>query len=482
MKSDKLIDAIGMVDEELIEKSRIPKKEKSKIIKIRWISSIAAILVVAIALSVFWPQTKPAPDTFTPTSKATVPTEVSEEKMIKSEYRAEYPIMAQYDSVHAAWEEDQQKQREYRGKGSNLHPFLQATISEFLSDSDGKNKLYSPLNVYMALAITAEATDSTTRQQILDLLGSKQIGNLRVQAHSIWNANYNDDGLTKSILASSLWLSDKMEFNENTIEKIVKNYYASTFIGEMGSDEFSQKYRDWLNEQTGDMLKDQIDKKELDSMTIMSILTTLYYKAPWDSAFDKSKTKEAEFHSVSGNQICDFMNKSSFGTYYWGENFSAVAKSTQDDGEMFFILPDEGVDVESLLNDKEALDFMTFDYEWEKSKNVIINLSVPKFDVSSEMELSKNLKNLGVTDCFDSSKADFSPIMSAIEVKISDVNHGVRVSIDEESVTGGAYTEVLTAFGTLPDDEIDFVVDRPFIFVVKSADRLPLFVGIVNQI
>ena len=28
MKSDKLIDAIGMVDEELIEKSEIPKKNK----------------------------------------------------------------------------------------------------------------------------------------------------------------------------------------------------------------------------------------------------------------------------------------------------------------------------------------------------------------------------------------------------------------------------------------------------------------------
>lgn len=491
MKSNKLIDAIGMVDEELVERAAISANKKSKTMKLRWISTIAAVLVVAISLSVFIPnignriQTQPS---YSATEKATAiqdvsPTQVNENEMTKSEFRPQYPVMAQYDGVEAAWYEDQQKRRAYHGAGRNLEPFLQSTISEFLSDANDENKLYSPLNVYMALAITAEITDTTTRQQILDLIGAENIETLRNQAYCIWNANYCDDGLTKSILASSLWLSDKMEFNENTIQTIVNKYFASTFTGEMGSDKFNKMYRDWLNEETGGLLKDQINKKELDSVTIMSILTTLYYKAPWDSAFDKSNTKEAQFHSKNGTQMCDFMNESSFGTYYWGENFSAVAKGTQDDGEMFFILPDEGVDVESLLNDKEVLDFITFDYEWENSKNVSINLSVPKFDVSSSLDLIENLENLGVTDCFDSSIADFSPIISAEDVEISDVKHGVRVSIDEESVTGAAYTEVRVSFGTKPpSDEIDFVVDRPFIFVVKSSDNLPIFVGVVNQV
>ena len=32
-----------------------------------------------------------------------------------------------------------------------------------------------------------------------------------------------------------------------------------------------------------------------------------------------------------------------------------------------------------------------------------------------------------------------------------------------------------------PDDEIDFVLDRPFLFVIESNDGLPLFVGVVNE-
>jgi hypothetical protein len=31
-------------------------------------------------------------------------------------------------------------------------------------------------------------------------------------------------------------------------------------------------------------------------------------------------------------------------------------------------------------------------------------------------------------------------------------------------------------------DEIDFVLDRPFLFVITGEDGLPLFIGIVNQV
>ena len=32
-----------------------------------------------------------------------------------------------------------------------------------------------------------------------------------------------------------------------------------------------------------------------------------------------------------------------------------------------------------------------------------------------------------------------------------------------------------------PEEEIDFVLDRPFVFVITGEDGLPLFIGVVNQ-
>ena len=54
--------------------------------------------------------------------------------------------------------------------------------------------------------------------------------------------------------------------------------------------------------------------------------------------------------------------------------------------------------------------------------------------------------------------------------------------MDEKGVTAAAYT-VMAVCGTgMPmGDEIDFVLDRPFLFAITGGDGLPLFVGIVNQ-
>ena len=488
MKSDKLQDAIGMIDTDLVSRANPNKHKKTKIFRIRWIVPIAAVLAIVIAIGVFFPRgnnpVKPQNNAKPIPTKPVTPKDPY--TLIKAEYKAEYPIMAQYgEETYFEWLEDKKKQRSFNGAGKNLDEFLQMTISEFLTDSNGSNKLYSPLNVYMALAITAEISDSDSRQQILDLLDADSIEDLRKQAHAIWNANYCDDGMTKSVLASSLWLADDIDYNEQTIQNVVKNYYASTFSGEFGSEEYNKAYRTWLNEQTGNLLKEQIDKKELSPDTIMTIATTLYLKAPWETFFSESRTTKSKFYSSNGTKTCDFMNDTILlDDYYWGDKFTAVSKSINGSGRMYFILPDEGVCAESLLkNDAETLDFIINHSEWNNKKAVKINLSVPKFDVNSQLDLVEKLKNLGITDCFDSSTADFSSLLSHNGTFISNILHGVRVSIDEEGVTGAAYTEVFLAAGApMPDETVDFVVNRPFIFVITGVDDLPLFVGVVNQV
>ena len=68
------------------------------------------------------------------------------------------------------------------------------------------------------------------------------------------------------------------------------------------------------------------------------------------------------------------------------------------------------------------------------------------------------------------------------DIFLAKAQHDSRVAIDEEGVTAAAYTVMMTAgAGMPPEDEMDFVVDRPFLFVITNQDNLPLFVGIVNQ-
>ena len=115
-----------------------------------------------------------------------------------------------------------------------------------------------------------------------------------------------------------------------------------------------------------------------------------------------------------------------------------------------------------------------------KQKHLTVNLSVPKFDVQSQIDLTEGLQNLGVTDVFNPAKSDFSTITDE-NVVVTGATHGARVMIDEEGCTAAAFTLMLCGSGMPPEEEVDFVCNRPFLFVITSETGLPLFIGIVNN-
>ena len=123
------------------------------------------------------------------------------------------------------------------------------------------------------------------------------------------------------------------------------------------------------------------------------------------------------------------------------------------------------------------------EFPGENHRWMKVNLSVPQFDVSASTDLKAGLQNMGLTKIFDPLGNDFSPsIDSKIPVYLDSINQDTRVAIDEEGVTAASY--ILLEFGAgaamPPEDIIDFVLDRPFVFAITS-DQIPLFVGTVNM-
>ena len=400
-----------------------------------------------------------------------------------------YPISNSWDDAtqqqERAWQADRTKQAAYFGAGQGLESFFSSTVSTFLSDGDGENLVYSPLNLYMALAMLAETADGNSRAQILDVLGVDSIETLRTQAHSVWNANYCDDGVLTTILASSLWIEKDLPVARETVDRLANTYYTSTYQGDFGSEEMNEALRMWIDQQTGGFLEEQIKDLALSDEAIMAIVTTLYFRADWTSKFSKKNTADGVFHASTGDVTIPFMRQTSRQNYYWGEHFSAVAKSFSKGGSMWLLLPDEGVSVDDLLNDSEALGFVTAKKgTWENQKQMKVHLSMPKFDVGATLDLSEGLKQLGIADCFDVQKADFSAILpDGFDAFVSEIEQRVRVSVDEEGAEGASVTIISDAGAAPPPEveEIDFVLDRPFLFVITGQDGLPLFVGTVKQ-
>lgn len=473
MNSQDIFDGVTDIRDDLIDGEKEASKKWKRWGKRHWLGAVASVLALAILGSVF----------LHPGGALTA----------YAIAQAEYPKMAPYPSglaqlsnkAYNTWREDMLAQRRDLGDISSLQTFFARSAQTFLTGAEGENRVYSPLNVYMALSMLAQITDGESRGQILSLLGSDSMNELRQRTSDVWNANYRDDGALTSILANSLWLNEDVKFNRDTMDILAKDFYASSYRGEMGSEKFNKALQSWLNEQTGGLLEKQAGNIRLDSKTILALASTVYFRAKWGNEFSKGKTAPQTFHTTAGDVETDFMYQRDDQTYYWGEKFAAVSQGFKQGGSMWFILPDEEVPPEELLSDSEAMDFLfTADKnEWKNQKFLYVNKSIPKFDVYSQFDLDKGLKSLGVTDVFDPETSDFTPMTTNVDVPIilSQANHAARVTIDEEGCTATSFT-VLPAAGAAapPDDEVDFVLDRPFLFCITGDSGLPMFVGIVN--
>ena len=496
-RSRKLYDGITNIDDELVEEAQADRPRHSRT-WLKWAALAACLLIVAVGALKLWPsltpgtdpnpggtqqesqghqEPQPPPDTIEPYEPTCI-------QLAGPAYPGVVPYPGENadSTAYELWENYIRSLRERpTGYKNGLDGYLTESTVQFLSGAGTENRVYSPLNVYMALAMLAEITDGDSRQQLLDLLGSDSIESLRKQAGAVFEASYRDDGLVTTVLSNSLWLRDDMTYSQTAADMLAEQYYAFTFRGEMGSDEYNEMLRSWLSSQTGGMLDGYIGDVELSPETVLALASTIYYKAGWADEFFEGGTSPDTFHAPGGDVERDFMHQTREGTVYRGNGFTAVSKRMREGGWMWLILPDEGTDVNAVL----AEDMMPFLLNGGSSASqgyYNVHLSLPKFDVSSRMDLADGLRALGVTDVFDRTAADFTPITDAESVFVGKVEHAARVTVDEEGVEAAAYTVIDgdAEPGDEPEDYY-FTLNRPFLFAITGTDGLPLFVGVVNE-
>lgn len=476
MKHEKLSQALSELDDKYITEAA---KKKRPVL--RWAAPIAAVLAVAILAT-----------TLLQPASGGIPSDPIDHGIqlkhlaAKPEYPkvVAYPLDEDSDSFEQWWEDQRNLSNQPTGYADSLEPFWEKLLTTTMTDAKD-NTTCSPVNIYMALAMLAQITGGDTRQQILDVLNADGMDALATQAKHVWEGHYKNDGLSTSILAASLWLEENYGFNQETTDLLAENFYASVFRGDLGTEEMNKVYRAWLDEQTGGLLTEHTGSVSLSPETVLALASTIYYKVQWIDEFPEKNNTQSTFHGTSKNTKETFMNRTlPYGPYYWSDHFGAINLPLEDGSRMWLILPDEGVDPGSIWGEVRA--FLSQDPGYvdstANSKSIQVHLSVPKFDISKQLELSDACKAMGISDIFRAG-ADFSPILERSDGGyISQIEHAARVAIDEKGVTAAAFTDIKRdGAAPPPEEEIYFTLDRPFLFYIESEDDLPLFAGIVNQ-
>jgi serine protease inhibitor len=484
MKREDLFDLLGGADEKEVRNAREYRAQKARPVWVKW-AALAACVALVFGAVVGYPllfsggspevagNYPPGVTVVSAQTPDPVSAEMDNQQFIES------------DAHWNWWQVYREKVSESTPLQEDLNGCYSAIMAQLLEAED-ENTVASPLNIYIAFSMLAETADGNTRQQILDLLGAPDIETLRQTVRALWQSNYVDTPLVKSLLANSLWLREGDNFNEETLKILAENYLASSFRGQPGSEEMNQALQQWTDANTGGLLKEYTKDLKLDATAVAAIMSTLYYKAIWSNEFYAEDNTQETFHGTKGDADVTMMHRSDTMFVYRTEAFTVVSLGLVDSGSMFFYLPSEGTDVNDLASDPDVLNAVWHDNDpmdegWAVP---LVHLSVPKFKVSAKTDLLDAMKALGLTDALNPGTADFTPLREEGEpLFISAAEHAATVEIDENGVTGAAYTMMAYGEGgVLIEEEIDFVLDRPFLFLVTGMDGSVLFSGIVRNI
>ena len=355
--------------------------------------------------------------------------------------------------------------------------------------AEHENYVMSPLSVSMTLAMTANGASGETLDEMLDVLGFKQqdIAGLNTFYKKMLDRLPALDNTTAVDIANALWINKKYTTKVYDVfsGNIRDSFYSPiTYIDDITSDITRQSINKWYSDNTRGMLSGP-RQGELNMETAMLFTNALYFKGFWADNFDKSLTKIRDFKNSDGTvSKVKMMNKAANFRGYIDEGYRAVAFPYGNKAySMIIILPDEEVDLDDCLSEinPEDVSRLAMDKYDFGEKKLLVRL--PKFEVTSEVELIPALKDMGLTKMFDCFKADFSGICET-STFVSQITQGIKIIFDEAGTEAASYTEekgMLTSPGPMIDES--FFVDRPFAFIIaEKSTGLPLFMGRINKL
>lgn len=356
-----------------------------------------------------------------------------------------------------------------------------------IAGRDGENVFFSPYSVSQALAMTYAGANGNTAEQMADVLGFTLDEPALHQAFNALNADLvmrgngeaNDDlGISERQLqiANALWGEQTFPFDEEFIA-LVDQYYgggfnATDFLN--ASDVARETINQWVSDQTQERIQDILPEGVVDSLTRLILVNAIYFKNAWMSDFNPDMTVEDHFYLLDGSTVtAELMRQIGSFQYATGENYQAVVLPYQQSGmSMLVVLPAEGeFDTFEAGFDVEMLNNLTWPLGVGR-----VDLTLPKFEFDDSIDLTDVLNEMGMSDAFTPTSADFTgmidPRVIVEQLFIGAVLHKAFIAVDEEGSEAAAATAVIMSVtSAMPFDQpepVEIRVDRPFIFAIRD--------------
>lgn len=360
-----------------------------------------------------------------------------------------------------------------------LSAFSYRSAAAVLGEEPQANGNFSPVSLYLALAMVQMGAAGETRDEIAGALGSADAAATAVQCGNLMRLLATDPQ-SDVRLANSVWMRPDAQFEQPFVDAMRDQFYASLFLADFGTDTADKAMAQWIADNTEGTLNPTFESQE---GQLLSLIDTVYFKSEWAKAFDAEATEPGMFAAEGGAMQAAFMAQrlDRPQEIRQTETYTRASLGFMDGSEMTFVLPAEGKGVQDLLADGALLEEA---FAGETTGEAFVTYRVPKFDFDSSYGLIPALERLGITAAFGD-RADFSNL-SRTPAYVSSVAQESHIGLDENGVEASAYTKVdIMEMSALPDPsvigELELNLNRPFLYEIRTRQGIPLFIGVCTQ-
>lgn len=350
----------------------------------------------------------------------------------------------------------------------------------YRQETEQKTLLISPLSVVTALAMTANGAGGHTRQELEQVLGSGKLSleDLNAYLHTFLNGLPSSEA-AKFSFADGIWFRDEEGFivKEPFLQQNADHFDAA--IRKAPFDESTlREINQWVALHTDDMIPKLLERLGPD--TVMVLINALVFDAKWEIPFQEEGETLHPFTGLDGREVQTPVLFGEEYSYLEDETCTGFTRSYAGDTYRFAaLLPKDEKDFAGFIDGLTGERLAALMADAAKERTLIM---LPKFSYDYRISLPDVLKAMGLHDCFDDSRADFSGI-SDTPLYIGDVLHKTHIDLDSEGTRAAAATAVIMDKSvSLHTDEPHKVwLDRPFVYmIVDTATGLPVFMGTVT--
>ncbi len=361
-----------------------------------------------------------------------------------------------------------------------------------IAKQDVRNVLVSPFSMSVDIAMMAAGADGNTLKELTNVLGFE--GYSQKQIDEYYSSVIEEDSSVgeKSLFrtANALWINSalvKVGIKDDYINHVCSAFNASVTELDFSKSSMTSVVNKWGSDNTQGIIK-EVMTEEPEPSTKLLITNSLLFDCEWAVPGGYAKDRQT-FTNYDGKsaEIEYFKGETSFSYNTSWENTSEPAALTLNYSgwqfNMMLIVPPHNASFDEFVSNLKASDII----KWmTKGKEELFRFHIPKFSVESSINRKKSitaLESMGLKSIFTTG-ADFSKITADQKLVVNKILQGSSIDVNNEGTTASSvsYIEMGLTSDSTPAPKFDFIINRPFVYVIMDKYQSILFMGTVTDL